>query len=213
MTVAATFVRPAIEPVIVRPARPDEIGLVRLQWVRSYEHSYFGKLMRKDVYWKAWGRVIDLLLARSTVLCVCPEDSPEAVLYGWLCWEPEYRSDFETAAIPVLHYFYVRGSSRRLGYGAKLLAELPATFSASHCTPDFSRAVERWNQDRAAETGLCFGENCGAKLARVERDSEVRYRCERRPSPKRPACLVEFTRPVGFKPATHPNVTIDLTLV
>lgn len=219
MTGETPAIAPAslVEPVIIRPARPDEIVSIRAQWLDTYSKSAFGRAFLDStakhglrVFLKAWGPVVDLLIDRSEVLCLCPEDSPEATVYGWMVHERAYKAPGRENT-HVLHYLHVRASSRRLGYGGKLLARLPSAWSASHMTPSLGSMLDHWRQDASLETSKC--PDCGDPLRQITRANETTYVCVRKPHPRRPVCDVKFSRPVGFAPPHHPAVTVDLTLV
>jgi hypothetical protein len=100
--------------VIPRLARPEDLGLVRSSWLRSYSTSDFAKYLtppdvwRKNEaaaeYWNAQRRVIEHLLARARTEVL----DDDGVLTAWCCSEPERG---------VVHYVYVKHMGDRRGRG------------------------------------------------------------------------------------------------
>lgn len=209
MTATLAAVPSSVEPVIIRPARQDEHHFISCQWLRSYEKSPFGKTMKAATVHRQWGPVVTNLLSVGQVLCVCPEDSPEATVYGWMCWEPNYHAEGE----PVVHYVHMKAQERRKRYGSRLVAMLPAKFTVSHSTQAMSAILERWAQDESTRSGICYREGCGFPLKRHTSGAEETFRCVRPPRAGHPPCAIEFVRPAGFVAPSRPHVTVDLTKV
>lgn len=111
MTEAAAPFEPPI-----RPAEPDDVGLVVDTWLEGYRRgSPWARRLTNDVFFAHHGPVVAALLGRSSVLCAC-DPGDRRVVYGYAVFEPS------TPEGPAIHWVYVKKIMRRLGIGRRLLA-------------------------------------------------------------------------------------------
>ncbi len=202
----------APEPVILRPWQPEhERVLIRDMWKKSYRHSPFAAPMQQSRFYAGWLPVMDAILDRSRVTVLCPADSPEATVYGWMADEAPTEEQPEH----LLHYVCVYDAKDRslsgLGYARQLLATLPTEFTVTHWTHAFGRIRDRWREENAIISGLCWG--CGRRLEQSSAVDEAappggntRWKCQ--------SCNgTKFSRPAGHVALRKPTVTVDLTMV
>ena len=108
-------VAPDILPVLIRPARQDDMNFVFDSWLNSFRHGNreMGTEMRASDYFKLQRKRIQRILATGGHVVIAHMDGAPSVISAWACLD---------VAPSVFHYVYTRAEygERRRGY-AKLL--------------------------------------------------------------------------------------------
>jgi len=103
-------------PVInYRPFEPeslDDLAFVFDGWSKSFKKSPFAGIIPNNHFTAVLEGAIAQLLGRGMQIYIAESEDP-ATMVGFVA--------FETAAVPVLHYVYVKPVLRDLGFGSKLL--------------------------------------------------------------------------------------------
>lgn len=108
MTLAAPVPQPAIR---IRPRLADDTALISATWKQSFwRESLWGHAVRWPVFNAGFSKVVERLLARSTVLVACDPGSDDDIL-GYLVFEPG-----------ALVWAFVKPAFRRAGIFTALLA-------------------------------------------------------------------------------------------
>lgn len=139
--------------VLVRPATPEELRLVRDSWTKGASRgdtrlrgermlkTGTDRGMRRREFAAAHRLWVDVVLEDHEVHVVVAvaEGEPDEAL-GWCCWSSP------TGAPATLHWVWVRGQARRMGLGRALLAHVrehaAGVPSIAHITPDGSALLE-----------------------------------------------------------------------
>lgn len=121
-------------PVIIRRATDSDHGFIIGTWLRSYREDQlqanaYAKDIPDEVFYGEEGHrgIVRELLSRHGAHILSHAETTDDI-YGFIC-----------ADIPVLHYLYVKGPFRRLGFGGKLLVHAGLTRGTvcSHATRSF----------------------------------------------------------------------------
>lgn len=103
-------------PVVIRRATEADHAFVIGTWLRSYREDQlsadaYAKHIPDDVFYGEEGHrgVVRELLSRHGAFILAHSETPDD-MYGFIC-----------ADLPVLHYLYVKGPFRRLGFGKRLM--------------------------------------------------------------------------------------------
>lgn len=117
-------------PVLVRDYEPfSDEEFVFHSWLKTYRNSPFAEGIRSSLYYPSQHRVIEQIIARSTVLmAVSKEDGNH--IFGYIVFEKDP---------PVLHWMYVKYSYRGMGMENLLLerSSLPCESFYSHFCYDW----------------------------------------------------------------------------
>jgi ribosomal protein S18 acetylase RimI-like enzyme len=155
--------------IAIRDIRPDDRAWCARCWVDTYgppgkhgsgsllgshlgyfgglhvEHAVERRMAGLSVYRQTWNNLVTRLIER----CLVRVAEDEAMLVGFVCWEPW---DDGIA----VHYVLVRESYQRQGVGRRLLAELPSGVTYyTHRTRSVANAPEGWQYTIAPL--LCSG--------------------------------------------------------
>lgn len=95
--------------LILRPAAPEDLNLIRHDWFLSYRHSTD---VRPDVYDRGQNALMERLIERCPPIVASLEAVPEEIV-GWVCRD---------VVSPVVHYVYVKHAFRRVGIASALIA-------------------------------------------------------------------------------------------
>jgi hypothetical protein len=93
----------------VRPANQSDIPFIFATWLKSYRDSKFAELIDSKTYFAAHHALIEILLAKSTVLIAFPTNQPN-VICGWSVTQPN-----------LIHYVYTKSAFQKLGVATSLL--------------------------------------------------------------------------------------------
>ena len=105
--------------IAIRDAVPEDLPFIWSGWGRSYRIGDLCQGVGNDDYFEAHRQVINILLARCTVLVACDSRFP-SVLVGFTC--AEALND----GTRLLHYIYVKEDFRKdenRGYISRMLTE------------------------------------------------------------------------------------------
>lgn len=98
------------EKLVIRPARPDEIRLIRASWFRSYADDR-DERVRRDVFDREQNALIDRLLAKNLPIVITLAAVPDEVI-AWVC-----------RATETVHYVYTKFAFRRQGLAKRLIRD------------------------------------------------------------------------------------------
>lgn len=108
--------------IVHRPAKPSDVPFVFDSWLRSFRLAHAAGPIPMDMYYPVYRRVLERLLARPGVEVLLAEFAGVDVIFGYLVHERGYRRPRSDEATPLVHYCYVRESSRQQGIAAGLFA-------------------------------------------------------------------------------------------
>ena len=133
--------------LMFRPMVQSDRAFFATGWLRSYKGAPRVRGISSKTYWYFHHRLLERLLARSTVVIACQQGDPD-ILYGFSCFERLEGSC-------VLHYLYVKGSRRGEGIGSAILDETlrasrdPAALVWTHQT----KGSVKWLDQYCERTG------------------------------------------------------------
>lgn len=102
---------PLKSQVQIRAATEADVPFIFNSWLKSYRNSL--KTVSNAVYFNGHHKVIEALLATSTVSVAC-DTSDNTQLFGYLVHE-------EVDGVVIVHYAYVKHPFRKLGILKQLL--------------------------------------------------------------------------------------------
>jgi hypothetical protein len=103
----------------IRPATPAEIPAVLEAWAGTHKRSKSAGCIPNHLFDQVTAEAVTGLLRRGARVDVLEAKSQPGVVLGWVCTEPDPRSDK-----PIVHYLFVKDGFRQRGYGRLLLAEV-----------------------------------------------------------------------------------------
>lgn len=101
---------PKVAPELsFREATVDDANFIFDSWLKSWKSSYFGKLMRAEVFYPNYREEISFLLSSAQVLLACSPEDPEHI-FGYIVYEKPQ----------IVHYVYVKSTFKNMGIAKAL---------------------------------------------------------------------------------------------
>lgn len=109
-------------PVKTRAVLPSDMPFIYSTWLRGlYYASPFWAEVDKDLFFSTYSRVVETLVARSTVVVACLPDDDDVIL------------GYAVAEGPVLHWVQIKEPWRKQGLAKHLVSGLSVN-EVSHLT-------------------------------------------------------------------------------
>lgn len=129
------------EEIIIRDMTSDDINFVAASWLSSYKvESQFAYRITRPVFFKGHGMVINHILQRPNTkgFVLHFHEEPDLIL-GYLVMEL-------ISPKPVLHYLYIKGRFRNLGFAKRLIRHTkldPTACDFTHWTYPINEIIKK----------------------------------------------------------------------
>lgn len=118
----------------VKMTDSEDRAFVMDAWQKSYKHSPWAGIISNNLFSVVLDDVVTQLIKRGMQVVILESEDPETKI-GFIA--------YELAAVPVIHYLYVKPLLRNMGLGKKLLKHLGVSrevgFLYTFRTPDCSK--------------------------------------------------------------------------